>query len=197
MCATARSTVPGCSCATRRRTTTSRASPRAGPAGAVWAGSAGLAGALFRGLEPGGGAPPVAAPGGPALVVVGTQAAAAQLEVLLARPGCIGIPAGPRMGEEARMALARGEDAVLYGEAAAGADLTRAVEHAAGLVLTGGETARAVCDRVGVTAIELIREIEPGVPLGRAGDLGIVTKAGAFGDPGTLSRAVDAIRGGA
>ena len=164
---------------------------------AVWAGSAGLAGALFRGLEPGGGAPPVAAPGGPALVVVGTQAAAAQLEVLLGRPGCAGVPAGPRMGEEALAALARGEDAVLYGEASAGADLTAAVEHAAGLVLTGGETARAVCDRVGVTAIELIREIEPGVPLGRAGDLGIVTKAGAFGDPGTLSRAVDAIRSGA
>ena len=166
-----------------------------GPAGAVWAGSAGLAGALFRGLEPGDGAPPAAVPGGPALVVVGTRAAAAQLEVLLARPGCIGIPAGPRAGEEARAALARGEDAVLYGEASAGADLAGALEHAAGLVLTGGETARAVCDRVGVTAIELIREIEPGVPLGRAGDLGIVTKAGAFGDPGTLSRAVDAIRG--
>ena len=167
----------------------------AGPAGAVWAGSAGLAGALFGGLEPGGAEPPVAAPGGPALVVVGTQAAAAQLEVVLGRTGCVGIPAGPRMGEEARAALARGEDAVLYGEASAGADLTAAVEHAAGLVLTGGETARAVCDRVGVTAIELIREIEPGVPLGRAGDLGIVTKAGAFGDPGTLGRAVDAIRG--
>jgi 4-hydroxythreonine-4-phosphate dehydrogenase len=169
----------------------------AGPAGVVWAGAAGLAGALFRGLEPGGGAPPAAAPGGPALVVVGTQAAAAQLEALLARPGCSGIPAGPRAGDEARAALARGEDAVLYGEAAAGADLTAAVEHAAGLVLTGGETARAVCDRVGVTAIELIREIEPGVPLGRAGDLGIVTKAGAFGDPETLCRAVDAIRSGA
>ena len=65
-------------------------------------------------------APPVPSPGGPALVVVGTQAAAAQLEVLLGRPGCVGIPAGPRMGEEARMALARGEDAVLYGEAAGG-----------------------------------------------------------------------------
>jgi uncharacterized protein YgbK (DUF1537 family) len=173
---------------------------RAGPAGAVWAGSAGLAGALFRGLDPCGSAPPAAAPGGPALVVVGTQAAAAQLEALLARAGrdgVTGIPAGPRAGEEARAALARGEDAVLHGEAAAGADLARAVEHAAGLVLTGGETARAVCDRVGVTAIELIREIEPGVPLGRAGDLGIVTKAGAFGDPGTLCRAVDAIRSGA
>ena len=167
----------------------------AGPAGAVWAGSAGLAGALFRGLGSGDVTPRVALPAGPAIVVVGTQAAAAQLEVLLACPGCVGIPAGPRMGEEARAALARGEDAVLYGEASAGADLTAAVEHAAGLVLTGGETARAVCDRVGVTAIELIREIEPGVPLGRAGDLGIVTKAGAFGDPGTLSRAVDAIRG--
>jgi 4-hydroxythreonine-4-phosphate dehydrogenase len=169
----------------------------AGPESVVWAGSAGLAGALFRGLEPGGGAPPGAARGGPALVVVGTQAAAAQLEALLARPGCSGIPAGPRAGDEARAALARGEDAVLYGEASAGADLTAAVEHAAGLVLTGGETARAVCDRVGVTAIELIREIEPGVPLGRAGDLGIVTKAGAFGDPETLCRAVDAIRSGA
>jgi uncharacterized protein YgbK (DUF1537 family) len=86
---------------------------------------------------------------------------------------------------------------VIHGEAAPAADLARAVEHAAGLVLTGGETARAVCDRVGVTAIELVTEIEPGVPLGRAGDLGIVTKAGAFGGPATLSRAVDAIRGGA
>ncbi len=163
----------------------------------VWAGSAGLAGALFRGLSSGGAAPPAAAPGGPALVVVGTQAAAAQLEALLERAGCVGIAAGPRAGEAARAALARGEDAVLFGEASAGADLAAAVEHAAGLVLTGGETARAVCDRVGVTAIELIREIEPGVPLGRAGDLGIVTKAGAFGDPGTLCRAVDAIRSGA
>jgi uncharacterized protein YgbK (DUF1537 family) len=169
----------------------------ASPQGVVWAGSAGLAVALFRGLEPGGGAAPGTAPAGPALVVVGTQAAAAQLEALLARPGCSGIPPGPRAGEEARAALARGEHAVLYGEAAAGADLTAAVDHAAGLVLTGGETARAVCDRVGVTAIELIREIEPGVPLGRAGDLGIVTKAGAFGDPGTLCRAVDVIRSGA
>jgi uncharacterized protein YgbK (DUF1537 family) len=168
----------------------------AGPAGAVWAGSAGLAGALFRGLERGGAGPPVAVPGGPVLVVVGTQAAAAQLEVLLARPGCIGIPAGPRAAEAARAALARGEDAVVYGEAAAGIDFTRAVEHAAGLVLTGGETARGVCDRVGVIAIELVAEIEPGVPLGRAGELAIVTKAGAFGDPATLSRAVDAIRGG-
>jgi uncharacterized protein YgbK (DUF1537 family) len=168
----------------------------AGPAGAVWAGSAGLAGALLRGLGPGETAPPDAAPGGPALVVVGTRAAAAQLEALLARPGCAGVPAGPRAGEEARAALARGEDAVVHGEAAPAADLERAVEHAAGLVLTGGETARAVCDRVGVTAIELVREIEPGVPLGRAGDLGIVTKAGAFGGPATLCRAVDAIRGG-
>jgi D-threonate/D-erythronate kinase len=168
----------------------------AGPAGVVWAGAAGLAGALFGRLEPGGGAPPAALAGGPALVVVGTQAAAAQLEALL-RSGCIGIPAGPRAAEEARAALARGEDAVVHGEAAAGIDFGRALEHAAGLVVTGGETARGVCDRVGVTAIQLIREIEPGVPLGRAGNLTIVTKAGAFGDPATLCRAVDAIRSGA
>ena len=169
----------------------------AGPAGAVWAGSAGLAGALFRGLEPGGGAGPVAVAGGPALVVVGTRAAAAQLEALLGRAGCIGIPAGPRAGEEARAALARGEDAVIYGEAAAGADLDARHRACGWARAHRRETARAVCDRVGVTVIELVAEIEPGVPLGRAGDLGIVTKAGAFGGPATLCRAVDAIRGGA
>ena len=83
------------------------------------------------------------------------------------------------------------------GRRAAGAALARAVEHAAGLVLTGGETARAVCDRVGVTAIELIRRDRAGraARAGRA-HLGIVTKAGAFGDPGTLVAArLDAIRG--
>ena len=169
----------------------------AGPAGVVWAGSAGLAGALFRGLEPGGGAPPVAAAGRPGARRrrhAGRRRAArgaARATGLCRHPGrsADGRGRAPRW-RAARMPCST--------ERRRREPTSRAsLEHAAGLVLTGGETARAVCDRVGVTAIELIREIEPGVPLGRAGDLGIVTKAGAFGGPGTLSRAVDAIRGAA
>jgi uncharacterized protein YgbK (DUF1537 family) len=58
------------------------------------------------------------------------------------------------------------------------------------LLLTGGETARAVIDTLGVGSMTVIGEIEPGVVLSRLpGDLPLlVTKAGAFGDSGTLVR---------
>jgi uncharacterized protein YgbK (DUF1537 family) len=195
----------------------------------VWAGSAGLAAALFEGLPAHARAPAPAAVEPAAeravLVVVGTVAAAgvAQLEALLARPGCVGIPVDPaglvdapadtvaRAAEAAGAALARGEDAIVHllpgaprlgpehaARIAAGLALAAgpAVGSAAGLLLTGGETARAVCDRAGVTAIELVAEVEPGVPLGRAGSpaRAIVTKSGAFGHPGTLTVALDAIK---
>lgn len=67
-----------------------------------------------------------------------------------------------------------------------------------GLVLTGGDTAKAVCRRLGVTGLELIRELEAGVPLSRLVGrvrLPAVTKAGAFGQTDTLLRAVQALKG--
>jgi uncharacterized protein YgbK (DUF1537 family) len=185
----------------------------------VWAGSAGLAGALFAGMPAADGAVPAlgAGPGGGVLAVVGSVAAASatQLEALLARDGCAGIAVGPgseaRAGEEARAVLARGEDAVLHLEpgtprrgreeapriaAALARAAGAALEPAGGLLLTGGETARAVCDRAGLTTIDLIGEVEPGVPLGRTGQPArvIVTKSGGFGGPGTLVAALEAIK---
>ena len=61
------------------------------------------------------------------------------------------------------------------------------------LVLTGGETARAVLTGFGVRFLVPIREVEPGVPLTLASTengepLPVITKAGAFGDPDTLVR---------
>ncbi|MGN6742194.1 MAG: nucleotide-binding domain containing protein, partial [Amnibacterium sp.] len=58
------------------------------------------------------------------------------------------------------------------------------------LVLTGGETARAVLDALGVGRLDVVRELEPGVVLSRAPGLPVllVTKAGAFGDAGSLVR---------
>ena len=58
-----------------------------------------------------------------------------------------------------------------------------------GLSATGGDTARAVLDRLGVTGLDLLRELAPGVALSIARGprpLGVVTKAGAFGGPSTM-----------
>ncbi|WP_196607485.1 four-carbon acid sugar kinase family protein [Pectinatus frisingensis] len=68
----------------------------------------------------------------------------------------------------------------------------------AGMILTGGDTAVHICRAIGADAIEIIREIDSGVPLGKlcgefAGML-VVTKAGAFGSQEVFVRAIDAIR---
>jgi len=59
--------------------------------------------------------------------------------------------------------------------------------HVGGLVATGGETARAMLEAVGIGSLQLLCEIEAGVAFGRpiatreGHRPGVVTKAGAFG----------------
>jgi uncharacterized protein YgbK (DUF1537 family) len=68
-----------------------------------------------------------------------------------------------------------------------------------GLIVTGGETARAILDRAGISGLRMQGEIEPGAPVGISiGDLAIpvITKAGAFGDRTTLTRCRAILRGG-
>jgi uncharacterized protein YgbK (DUF1537 family) len=58
-------------------------------------------------------------------------------------------------------------------------------------VLTGGETARAVLAARRIREFQVLGEVEPGVPFGMAPDGTLVcTKAGAFGNPGTLQKCV-------
>ena len=67
-----------------------------------------------------------------------------------------------------------------------------------GLILTGGDTARAVCDRLGTEGILIVREVEPGIPMARmvgTQELPIVTKAGAFGTADALVRAGQMLKG--
>ncbi|MDR2730111.1 MAG: hypothetical protein LBB81_04355 [Treponema sp.] len=64
------------------------------------------------------------------------------------------------------------------------------------LLTTGGDTTLAVCRHLGVSAIEPLAEIYPGIPLGKiAGGpydgCFIVTKSGRFGNPGSLVEIVD------
>jgi len=68
------------------------------------------------------------------------------------------------------------------------------------LMLTGGDTAMAVCRTLGAEAIIVEGQVEAGVPLGRlaggeADGLPIATKAGGFGDEGVLWRMACALRG--
>lgn len=65
----------------------------------------------------------------------------------------------------------------------------------AGVVLTGGDTAVAVCQQLGVTGIRVMEEVAPGIPLGemitaQGKKLRVVTKAGAFGEADALAKAV-------
>jgi uncharacterized protein YgbK (DUF1537 family) len=56
------------------------------------------------------------------------------------------------------------------------------------LFLTGGDTARSICEHLGIGGMNILQELEPGIPIGRvAGEnFYLVTKAGAFGTAHTF-----------
>jgi uncharacterized protein YgbK (DUF1537 family) len=58
---------------------------------------------------------------------------------------------------------------------------------AATLLLTGGATAEAVLERMGVSRFRLFGECVPGIALAFADGRYIITKSGGFGGPDTLS----------
>ena len=142
-------------------------------------------------------------------------AAAPGTAVVAAPPGVLRAGAGAagwaRLQAALQAALAAGHDTVLALEAAEDVDLAGGLQlcHALGslaapfarrigaLVATGGETARAVLQAFGVPGLRLVGELEAGVPASTTMDghgLPVVTKAGAFGQPGTLLRCRAALR---
>ncbi len=134
------------------------------PAGTLWVGSSGLAAALAGHPPP----PPLAgcAEGPRVLVVAGSRHPATLDQLQHVRAP------------------------VVYAAAAGAADARRFPA----VVATGGETAAGLLATLGLTAIELLGAAGPGVPLGRAGQWLLATKAGGFGDSGALARACDALR---
>jgi uncharacterized protein YgbK (DUF1537 family) len=71
--------------------------------------------------------------------------------------------------------------------------LVRAITPPSTLVVAGGETLRAVCAALDTDHLELVGQIEPGVPRsimrgGRFDGVQIVSKSGAFGDRDLLRR---------
>jgi uncharacterized protein YgbK (DUF1537 family) len=58
-----------------------------------------------------------------------------------------------------------------------------------GIIITGGATALAVTEQLGTREIEILDEVQPGVPVLRLDQIPAVTKAGGFGQPDTLIQA--------
>lgn len=190
----------------------------------LWLGSAGLARALAAFHASG--ATAVAAPPGrrdlPLLLVIGSPAAAtiAQLRRLAEARDChqVTLKSDPPDGneglelrlEEVVRALRTGEDCALtldgedgsrdagrMGSRQLAAIAARAAEHAAGLVLTGGETARAVLEAMSIRGLDLAGEIQAGIALGWTDGprpLAVAVKAGGFGDPDALLECRRAMR---
>lgn len=113
----------------------------------------------------------------------------------------------PPSRDEVAVVRSRGEELGLGEESspemisAALAEVTEQVLESlevSGLVLTGGDTAKTICMRLGGVGIELLEEIEPGIPLGQLVgpvELQVVTKAGGFGTTEVLYDSLRRLRG--
>jgi D-threonate/D-erythronate kinase len=195
----------------------------------LFCGSAGLAAVLaghFPKNNTSGGAQPFPKRAGPILVVAGSRnpvtagqvdtARVAGLPVLALDPDFEASPhpdaawladavgAHLSRGQDVVLALAGSQDSCL-GPAAVAQRLGRwagffASAHTlGGLVLTGGDIARASLSALDAGGIRLYGEVQPGIPLGTvvAGaqpGLPVITKAGGFGTPDALVQAIQVLR---
>ena len=97
------------------------------------------------------------------------------------------------IAEDVAPDLGRGDELVR----ALASGLSDALGRLSGLIVSGGETAAALLAQLLVKEIELMGEVETGVVLGVARDhreFPLVTKPGAFGDAGSLVRALEKLR---
>jgi 4-hydroxythreonine-4-phosphate dehydrogenase len=192
---------------------------------AIWAGSAGLAGWLVEaaGLARPARPTPLPAVSGSRLLVVGSRSSVArrQAAVVAAMAGVVSIATDPTASREALVAsgaaaalagaLEAGRDVIVWqpdlaDEAASGDPrrcaglaslLAERSQSIGALLATGGDTARRLLEALGVEALELVEELEPGAPLSLAFGrrrFPVITKAGAFGDEATLANCLSRLR---
>jgi uncharacterized protein YgbK (DUF1537 family) len=174
----------------------------------LWCGSGGLARALARGATP----VPLSADSlpRPTLAIVGTDHEVSRLQVdRAASLGNILHVAvngdGGNTADRVGFALEHGSTCLVTfafpactGHQSAAASIERYLTlslprlvRPASLVVTGGQTLRAVCRAVGATHLEVVAERSPGVPCSRIRGgiwegVHVVSKSGGFGDPAWL-----------
>ena len=127
--------------------------------------------------------------GGAANGLAARAAAVARAARTLAAGGDLCVWSAPPAG-----AAARSSEAVSLALAEFAREvLERSTGRPRSLLLVGGDTAYACVRRLGIGAVALAGEAEPYVPWGRAvggrwAGTAVISKAGGFGDPGTLQR---------
>jgi uncharacterized protein YgbK (DUF1537 family) len=102
------------------------------------------------------------------------------------------IAATQRLGAELSLSPAQVAQLIVDGLAQAGSRLI-GDGLVSGVVATGGDTANALCSTLGAQALEILGEVEAGIPIMRiVGErsLPLVTKAGGFGSPAAMGDAL-------
>jgi uncharacterized protein YgbK (DUF1537 family) len=102
------------------------------------------------------------------------------------------IAATQQLGAALNLSPAQVAQRIVDGLAQAGSRLVRE-GRIGGIVATGGDTANALCNALGAEALEILGEVEAGIPIMRLlGEqpLPLVTKAGGFGSPAAIGDAL-------
>jgi uncharacterized protein YgbK (DUF1537 family) len=106
------------------------------------------------------------------------------------------IAATQQMGATLDLSPAQVAVRIVQGLAYAGSRLVRE-GRIAGIVATGGDTANALCNALGAQALEILGEVEAGIPIMRVlgtQTLPLVTKAGGFGSLAAIGEAMARIK---
>ena len=102
------------------------------------------------------------------------------------------IAATQRLGATLDLSPAQVAQRIVDGLAQAGSRLVHE-GRVSGIVATGGDTANALCIALRAQALEILGEVEAGIPIMRLlgeQSLPLVTKAGGFGSPAALGEAL-------
>lgn len=159
-------------------------------------GARGLAAALARnwGLQD---TKPAASPSGPLAIVVGSFDPITLAQVARLTSGCpdlvsVAAPGGqvPDDPESGSMTLYQMTGATDEQPTRAGQRFAKGLvpylDRATSIVMTGGATAEACLDALGLDCLELLGEVETGIPVSCAGGKTLITKSGGFGTSDVL-----------
>jgi len=102
------------------------------------------------------------------------------------------IHATQQLGSKLNLSAAQVAQRIVNGLAQAGSQMVRE-GRVSGIVATGGDTANALCNVLGAQALEILGEVEAGIPIMRLigeKSLRLVTKAGGFGSEAAMGDAL-------
>jgi uncharacterized protein YgbK (DUF1537 family) len=106
------------------------------------------------------------------------------------------IAATQQLGATLNLSVSQVAQRIVDGLAQVGTQLVHE-GRISGIVATGGDTANALCNALGAQALEILGEVEAGIPIMRLlgeRSLPLVTKAGGFGSLAAMGDALQKVK---